>query len=290
MPGPSVYDRVPPLALVLAAILSIQFGAAFATTLFDDLGAAGVSLLRLGFAAIVLLAVWRPRPSEHAPADLRLAAAFGLVLGFMNLTFYEALDRIPLGVAVTLEFIGPLGVAVVTSRRALDGVWVVLAALGIVLLADPGGGSVDGVGVAFALTAGVLWFCYILLAARAGQRFTGGTGLALAMAVAALVPLVPGVLAGGAALLRPELLAVGLVVALLTSVIPYTLETESLRRLPAGVFGVLMSLEPAVAAVAGLVVLGQRLVARELVAIALVVAASAGATRAARGVTRVEPA
>ncbi len=278
----SVFDRVPPLALVLAAILSIQFGAAVAATLFDDLGAAGVSLLRLGFAALVLLAVWRPRPAAHAPADLRLAVVFGLVLGLMNLTFYEALARIPLGVAVTIEFVGPLGVAVVGSRRPLDGLWVVLAALGILLLADPGGGSMDGVGVAFALAAGLCWFAYILLAARAGQRFTGGSGLAMAMAVAALVPLVPGLLVGGAALLRPELLAIGLAVSVLSTVIPFTLETESLRRMPTAVFGVLMSLEPAVAAVAGLIVLGQRLAARELVAIGLVVAASAGATRYAR--------
>jgi inner membrane transporter RhtA len=159
---------------------------------------------------------------------------------------------------------------------------VVLAALGILLLADPGGGSMDGVGVAFALAAGLCWFAYILLAARAGQRFTGGSGLAMAMAVAALVPLVPGLLVGGAALLRPELLAIGLAVSVLSTVIPFTLETESLRRMPTAVFGVLMSLEPAVAAVAGLIVLGQRLAARELVAIGLVVAASAGATRYAR--------
>ena len=286
---PSVFDRVPPLAMVLAAILSIQFGAAVATTLFDDLGAAGVSLLRLALAAVVLLAVWRPNPAAHAPADLRLAAVFGLVLGLMNLTFYEALDRIPLGIAVTVEFIGPLGVAVVASRRPLDGLWVVLAALGIVLLADPAGGSVDGVGLGFALAAGVLWFSYILLAARAGRRFTGGTGLALAMAVAVLVPLVPGIAVGGAALLRPELVAAGLAVAVLSTVVPYTLETESLRRLPVGVFGVLMSLEPSIAALAGFVVLGQRLVARELVEIALVVAARAGSTSSARPVLGPSP-
>jgi len=277
----SVFDRVPRLSLVVGAILSIQFGAAFAATLFDELGAAGVSLLRLAFAAVILLAIWRPRPSEHAPADLRLAAAFGLCLGLMNLTFYEAVARIPLGIAVTVEFIGPLGVAVAASRKPRDFAWVLLAAVGIVLLADPGGGDVDLVGVAFAATAGAFWAAYILLAARAGQRFSGGTGLTFAMVVAALVPLGPGLATGGTDLVRPEFILVGLTVALLSSVVPYTLETEALRRLPAGVFGVLMSLEPAVAALAGFLVLSQDLVPRELVAIGLVVAASAGATRSA---------
>ncbi len=276
---PSVFDRVPPLVLVLGGIVSIQLGAAFATTLFDELGASGVSLLRLGLAAIVLLAVWRPRPSAHARADLRLAAAFGLCLGLMNLSFYEAIARIPLGIAVTVEFIGPLGVAVVLSRRRRDLAWVVLAGLGILLLADPGGGGADATGRARAARAGAVGFGYVLRAARAGQRFAGGTGLALAMGVAALVVVGPGVASAGADLLRPELLAFGFAVAVLSSVVPFTLETEALRRLPAGVFGVLMSLEPAVAALVGLVALGQGLVAREVVAMALVVAASAGATR-----------
>jgi inner membrane transporter RhtA len=280
---PSVLDRIPSLGLVLGGIVSIQFGAAFAATLFDELGAAGVSLLRLGFAALVLLAVWRPRPSAHAPADLRLAVVFGVCLGLMNLTFYEAVARIPLGIAVTVEFIGPLGVAVFASRRPRDFVWVVLAALGIVLLADPGG-DVALAGVALAATAGAFWAAYILLAARAGQRFSGGTGLAIAMTVAALVPVVPGISSAGGDLLRPEFLAVGLTVAVLSSVVPYTLETEALRRLPAGVFGVLMSLEPAVAALAGFLVLDQGLDARELFAILLVIAASAGATRFAASV------
>lgn len=283
-PASGVFDRVPPLSLVLGGIVSIQFGAALAATLFDELGAAGVSLLRLGFAAIVLLAVWRPRLAAHARADLRLAATFGLVLGLMNFTFYEALDRIPLGIAVTIEFLGPLAVAVLGSRGRLDLLWVVLAAAGILLLANPGGADApDALGVAFALLAAAFWAGYILLAARAGQRFAGGTGLALAMVVAALVPLGPGIAVGGGDLVRPEFLAIGLGVALLSSVIPYTLETEALRRMPSNVFGVLMSLEPAVAALAGFVVLGQALGVRELGAIGLVVAASAGATRFAPG-------
>jgi len=269
---------VPPLALVLGGVTSIQFGAALARTLFDDLGAAGTSTLRLGLAALVLLVVVRPRLRAHAGADLRLALLFGLVLGFMNFTFYEALDRIPLGIAVTAEFVGPLGVAVFGSRRRLDLLWALLAAIGIVLLAGPGGDA-ETLGVAFALVAGALWAAYILINKRAGARFAGAEGLAIAMVPAALVPLGPGIAQAGADLLQPDLLALGLIVAVLSSVVPYTLEVEALRRLPSSVFGVLMSLEPAVAAAAGLIVLGQDLSARQLVAMGLVIAASAGAMR-----------
>jgi inner membrane transporter RhtA len=274
--------RVPPLALVLGAILSIQFGAAFAATLFDDVDAAAVSVLRLGFAAVVLLAVWRPRPRAHTRKDLRLAAVFGLCLGAMNFTFYEAIERIPLGIAVTIEFAGPLGVAVFTSRRRLDVAWALLAAVGILLLAGPGG-DVDAAGVLFAALAAVFWAAYILLAARAGERFRGGEGLALAMVVAVLVPLGPGLASDAGGLLDAEVIAIGFVVALMSSAIPYSLETEALRRMPKNVFGVLMSLEPAVAAFAGLLVLSQGLVVREVVAIGFVVAASAGVTRFAPG-------
>ena len=272
--------RVPPVALVLAAATSIQFGAALAATLFDDVGPAGASLLRIGLAAVFLWALLRPEPRRYAPADLQLAAAFGVSLGVMNLAFYEALDRIPLGVAVTIEFAGPVGIAVALSRRALDLVWVALAVGGIVILADPfGAGGVDPVGLLFVSVAAIAWAVYILLAARAAHRFDGLTGLALASAVAALVPLVPGVVSAGADLLVPEMLALGAVVALLSSVIPYSLETTALRRIPPRVFGVLMSLEPAVAALAGFLVLDQRLGSRDLVAIGLVITASVGVTR-----------
>ena len=273
--------RVPPLVLVLGAITILQFGASAAVTLFDDVGAAGVCLLRLGLAAIVMFAVWRPRPRAHTREALRAAVLFGLVLGVMNYTFYEALDRIPLGIAVTIEFVGPLGVAVAGSRNRLDLLWVAFAAAGIVLLANPGGSAApDALGVVFALIAGACWAAYIVLAQRAGRHFTGGTGLAIAMVISTLIPLGPGIASGGSDLLGPEVLAVGLVVALASSVIPYSFETEALRRMPRNVFGVLMSLEPGVAALAGFLVLGQELGVRDLVAIALVVAASAGATRA----------
>ena len=271
---------VPPVALVLAGATSIQFGAALGATLFDDVGPAGTSLLRIGLGALILAALVRPSWRRHDARDRRLVVLFGLTLGVMNLGFYEALDRIPLGAAVTIEFIGPVSVAVVLSRRPLDLVWVALAVGGILLLANPfGAGALDPVGLAWVGLAAVAWAAYILLAQRASGRFEGLEGLALASLVAALVPLGPGVLSAGGDLLSAEVLAVGAAVALLSSVIPYSLETEALRRIPARVFSVLMSLEPAVAAFAGFLVLGQRLGARELVAIALVIAASIGVTR-----------
>jgi inner membrane transporter RhtA len=273
--------RVPPIGLVLTGVTSIQFGAALAATLFDDLGPAGVSAVRLGFAAIILIAVFRPRVRGRGPQALRLVVLFGLTLGAMNLFFYEALGRIPLGVAVTIEFAGPLAVAVATSRRRLDLVWAALAALGIVLLSDPFGGGTDTLGLVFILAAAACWAAYILIAQRATRFYDGSDGLALAMVVAALVPLVPGLVEGGTRLLHPSLLAMGAGVALMSSVIPYSLETEALRRLPTHVFGVLMSLEPAVAALAGFLVLGQSLGALDLLAMALVVTASIGVSRTA---------
>ncbi len=275
-------DRVPPVALVLTGIGSVQFGAAIAATLFDELGPSGTTLLRQASAAVLLGLIWRPDPRGWTREQLRVTGALGLTLGLMNLSFYLALDRLPLGVAVTIEFVGPLGVAVATSRRRADLAWAALAAAGILLLADPGGGSLDPLGLVLVLAAGACWAAYILLAQRAGASSEGGRGLALAMGIAALVPLVPGVLGGGSALLDPRLIGVGAAVGVLSSVIPYSLEFEALRRIPAHVFGVLMSLEPAVAALAGFLVLGQALGAREIVAIVVVVAASVGVTRAAR--------
>jgi inner membrane transporter RhtA len=272
-------DRVPPIGLVLFGVTSIQFGAALAATMFDDLGPAGTSALRLGFAALILVGLLRPRVRGRPARDLRLAALFGLTLGGMNLFFYEALERIPLGVAVTIEFAGPLGVAVAMSRRRLDLLWAALAAVGIVLLSNPFGAGIDTVGLVLILAAAACWAAYILIAQRATGVFAGSEGLALAMVVAALVPLVPGIAQAGATLLQPQWLALGACVALASSVIPYSLETEALRRLPAGVFGVLMSLEPAVAALAGFIVLGQALGARDLLAMALVVIASIGSSR-----------
>lgn len=272
----------------MGAVASVQLGAAVATTLFDELGPAGTVLLRTGFAAVALLLLWRPHVRGKTPVQLRDAVLYGLALAGMNLSFYGALDRIPLGIAVTLEFTGPFAVAVAGSRRASDLVWVALAAAGIVLLSPGVHGSLDVTGALLALLAGAFWATYIVLAARVGRAFSGGQGLTLAMVVATLVLLPSGIVAGGSNLGDPGLLASGLAVALLSSAIPYSLELEALRRLPKGTFGVLMSMEPAVAALVGLVALGQDLSAEEVVAIGLVVAASAGALSAARTPSPVE--
>jgi inner membrane transporter RhtA len=272
-------DRIHPTLLVLAGIASVQFGAAFAKSLFDELGPGGTVFLRVLFAALVLAAVSRPVTRGLSGSDWRLIALFGLSLAAMNLAFYESLDRIPLGVAVTLEFVGPLGVAIAGSRRALDLAWVALAAAGIVLLSDFGTADLNRFGMALALVAGGFWAAYILLSVRVGRRFPGGSGLALAMGVGAVMLVPVGVADAGGDLLVPWILAATLAVAILSSAIPYGLEMEALRRLPTPVFGVMMSIEPAVAALAGFLLLDEGLATRELVAILLVVSASAGAAR-----------
>jgi inner membrane transporter RhtA len=272
------------VGLVLGGVVSVQVGAALATTLFDELGPRGTVLLRIGFAALILLAVWRPTVRGLRGTRLRDVVLFGLVFAGMNLSFYEALDRIPLGIAVTIEFIGPLGVAVVASRRATDLIWVALAAVGILLLSPAPNASVDALGAGLALLAGTFWAAYIVLTARIGRTFSGGTGLALAMAVATLALIPVGIGGADEAFGQPDLLAAALGVALLSSAIPYSVELEALRRLPQGTFGVLMSLEPAVAATVGFLLLDQGLAATEVLAIVLVVVASAGALRTAPAV------
>jgi inner membrane transporter RhtA len=272
-------ERQAGAALVLVGALSVQFGAAFAVTLFDELGPAGLAFTRLAIAAAILMALWRPRLRGHAPADLRVAIAFGVSLGLMNWTFYESLERIPLGAAVTLEFLGPLAVAVATSGRRRDLLWIGLATAGVVALVRPwqDGGDLDALGVALALAAGACWAAYILLSARTGKAFAGQSGLAIAMVVGAAVVAPAGVVQGGLDLLAPHLLGAAALVALASSVIPYSVELEALRRIPASVFGVLLSLDPALAALAGFLVLGQSVSAVDIAAIAAVVVASAGA-------------
>ncbi|MDQ3789716.1 MAG: EamA family transporter [Actinomycetota bacterium] len=274
---------VPPPAQVLAGILSVQVGAALAKQLFGVVGSAGTVALRLFFAALVLLVVWRPTMRIGRPA-WTVVAGYGLVLGAMNLCFYLALAKIPLGIAVTIEFLGPLAVAIGGSRRWLDGLWALFAAGGVVLLTE-GRGDLHIVGILFALGAAVCWASYILLSAALGRHSSDGGGLALGMALAALVVAPVGIVDSGTALLEPWVLAVGFGVALLSSVIPYSLELEALRKIPPRVFGVLMSLEPAVAALVGLVVLREVLTSLQWVAVLLVVAASVGATRTAGGTT-----
>jgi inner membrane transporter RhtA len=295
----------PPAVLVLTGIVSVQVGAGLAARLFSQVPPAAVTGLRLWTAA-VLLAVLGARGlrreitgliRRRAWTDAAVVVAFGLTLAVMNYSIYQAFARIPLGVAVTVEFLGPLAVAVAASRRALDLVWVALAGAGVALLSRAGGpapaaGGHSGAGSAaaghglaglnlagllFALAAAVSWAIYILLSAATGRRFPGSSGLTVAMAVAALAVTPSGLLAGGRSLLRPAVLGTGAAIGLLSSIIPYSLELETLRRVPAKVFGIWMSLEPAVAALVGLVMLGQSLRLAEWAAIGCVTVASAGA-------------
>ncbi|HUS13558.1 MAG TPA: EamA family transporter [Chloroflexia bacterium] len=269
---------IPPAGLVFLSIVSVQVGAAFAKGLFAALGSQGTVFLRLGFAALFLLAMWRPRVRGYQPADYRAIIVFGLVFATMNSAFYASLERVPLGVAVTVEFVGPLAVAVFGSRRIRDLIWALLAAAGLLLLSPIGGTTIDPLGLALALLAGGCWAAYILVSVRVGRTFPGGSGLALGMVVGALVVLPAGVWQGGATLLDGRLLVTGAGVALLSSVIPYSLELEALRKMAAPVFGVLLSSEPAIAALTGFVMLGEPLGVPELVAIILLTVASIGAT------------
>ncbi len=237
--------------------------------------------LRTLSAAVILGLIWRPRASTMSTEARKVVLAFGVTLAGMNLCFYESLDRLPLGVAVTFEFVGPLGVALMKSRSRLDFVWAALAAAGIVLLVGGvgGGESIDAVGAALALAAGFFWGAYILISARAGTLMPGGVSLAAAMVLSAAITAPFGIAGGGSELLSLSVIAVGTGVGILSSVIPYSFELEALRSLPEGVFGVLMSLEPAAAALIGFLALSQDLAPAEIVAIALVVIASAGALR-----------
>ncbi|MHA6803169.1 EamA family transporter [Salinifilum ghardaiensis] len=275
------FGAIPPPMLVLCGVISLQVGAAFAKHLFAVVGAGGMVWLRLLFAALVLLAVWRPALRGRSLRTWLVIAGYGAVLAGMNIAIYHSIERIPLGVAVTIEFLGPLAVAVLGSRRKLDLVWAAFAAVGVLLLAR-GDGGLDVVGVLLALLAAVCWGGYILVGGKLGEHTRGGAGLALGMAFGALVATPLGTSQAGAEIARPEVLLAGAAVALLSSVIPYSLELEALRRMPASVFGVLMSLEPAVAALAGLAVLGEWLGPWQWVAVACVVIASVGSTRTRR--------
>lgn len=269
-----------PVGLVLAGGISVQFGGALAVSLMPRVGALGVVTLRLVVAAIVLLLVCRPKVRGHSRADWNTVVVFGFTMAAMNGLFYQAVARIPLGTAVTLEVLGPLALSVLTSRRAVNLLWAGLALGGVFLLGGGGGfSSLDPAGVAFALGAGAMWAAYIIFSARTGRRFPQADGLALAMVVAAVVFLPLGIVESGSKLLVPTTVALGAAVAMLSSVLPYTLELLALRRLPASTFAILMSLEPAVAATAGFLVLDQALSLTESLAIALVIAASMGAVR-----------
>jgi inner membrane transporter RhtA len=267
--------------LVLAAVVSVQIGAALAKNLFDSLGAPGVVWLRLGIAALILLAAWRPwpwRPGRRwSRTTLWQVVAFGLVIAAMNSTFYLSLARIPLGIAVTVEFVGPLALAAVLSRRWLDGLWVLLALAGILLLVKTDASThLDTVGVLLAAVAGVFWAGYIVLSSKVGEKVPGGSGLAAALVISAVATAPTGIASVSGSLTWPALAAAA-GVALLSSAVPWSLEMEALRRVPAGVFSILMSMEPAVAALAGWALLHEHLLVRQWCGIAVVVVASAGA-------------
>ncbi|MGI5289462.1 EamA family transporter [Nonomuraea polychroma] len=273
-------DSIPPSSLVLLGIFSVQLGAGFAKELFATLPPSAVVFLRIASGALLMGAFVRPRLKGLAWRDWAVGIAFGVTLAVMNLSFYEALSRLPMGIAVAIEFLGPLGVAVAASRRRIDLLWVGLAAAGVVLLAPWGeSATVSWAGIGFAMVAGVCWAAYILLSAAAGQRFPGTSGLTFAMIVSAVVIAPVGVTTGGADLLQPELVLIGLGVGLLSSVIPYSLELQALRRMPKQVFGILMSMEPAAAAMIGVLLLGEILHVQQWAAIVCIVAASLGSTR-----------
>jgi inner membrane transporter RhtA len=274
------------MAMLCGSMLSVQFGAAIASGLFDRVGAPGTVLLRQAISASLLWAVVRPSISGRSAQDWLVTVMFGASLAAMNLCLYAALDRLPLGMAVTIELLGPLGLAVALSRRASDLAWAACAVIGVVLLSE-GGGTVDPVGVLFALGAASCWAAYILLSASAGRRSKGVDGLVMAMAVGAVLTTPLGVASGGTELMSPAVLGIGAGVAVLSAVVPYSLEITALRTVPPRVFGVLMSLSPVVASLAGLLVLDEHLDRLQVVAIGVVVVASMGCVAASRSrVTR----
>jgi inner membrane transporter RhtA len=284
----ALLGRVPAVWLVLGGIVSVQLGAAIAKDLFGLVPPTAMVWLRLLTSALILLAIARPQLRGRSAADWRVAIAFGVSLMTMNWAIYQSFARIPLGIAVTIEFLGPLAVAVLGSRRPRDLVWVLLAAAGVALLGIAPG-DVTLAGVLFALLAGASWAAYIMLSASTGRRWPGISGLAVASVVGAVVLAPPAMLEAGTDLLDPKILALGVAVGLLSSVIPYSLELKALRRIPPRVFGVLMSLEPAAAALAALVLLSEFLTVLQWTAVACVVAASVGATRSAEPTTEPVP-
>ena len=274
-------DRIPAVWLVIGGILSVQSGAAIAKDLFPLVPPTALVWLRLATSAMVFLVIARPRLRGRTRADWLVALGFGVSLLVMNWAIYQSFARIPLGIAVTIEFLGPLTVAVAGSRKRSDLIWVLLAGLGVVLLGvSPT--SLSLAGVLFALLAAAGWAAYILLSAQTGKRWSGISGLAIASLVGTVVLAPPALVEAGSDLLQTKVLLLGVAVGLLSSVVPYSLELIALRRIPARVFGILMSLEPAAAALAGMILLAEFLSAPQWLALACVVTASVGATRSAR--------
>ena len=270
--------NIPPIPAVLFAIISVQSGAAIAKTLFPAIGAAGTASLRIGISAIILLAVYRPNLLKITPNQWKIVIPYGLSLGAMNLIFYLAIERIPLGLAVTLEFIGPLVVAVIGSKRLIDYLWVLLAAIGIVLIAPWSNNGIDLLGVLFALLAGALWAAYIVLGTKVSKIMKGGDAVATGMLFASILIVPFGILENGLTNLTPTFLYLGIALALLSSAIPFTLEMKALAQLPARTFSILMSLEPAAASIFAFIFLQEYLTFNEILAVVFVVIASVGST------------
>jgi inner membrane transporter RhtA len=281
MTRPRLGRPVGAAGLVVGGLVCQEVGAAFAVLLFPSVGALGMVALRLTFSALILLAIARPSLWGRSRGDWMTVVLFGVALAVMNGLFYEALARIPLGAAVTIEVLGPLVLSVAASRRASSWLWAVLAFVGVFLLGQGSFGELDPVGVLFAACAGASWAGYILLSSRTGSRFARLDGLALAMTVGAVLTLPLGVVAAGPVIVRPDILLLGAAVAVLSSTIPYALELFALRRIPSSTFAILMSLAPAIAALAGVVLLAQHISVVGVLAIALVVTASIGAVRSA---------
>lgn len=287
----SLRSRWQPLALLLVAMLSIQCGASLAKSLFPAAGATGATALRLAFATVFLAVVFRPWRMRITRAQWPPLLLYGVSLGLMNLAFYKALETVPLGIAVALEFTGPLAVALFGSRHLRDVVWIALVVVGLLLLVpESSAHSVDLAGAAWALGAGACWAAYIVFGKEAGGEH-GARTVAAGTFVAAVVAIPFGVAQAGSALLSPALLPIAAAVALLSSAFPYTLEMIALTKMPARTFGMLMSLEPAIGALCGLAFLQEHLSVLQWLAIAAIIVASAGAamTSGAAGETRARP-
>jgi len=271
--------RPSPFGFLAIAILSVQFGSALAKSLFDDLGPWGVVALRVTFSTLFLFILWRPKFHPQVKQHLPIIISYGVIMAMMNSSFYAAIDRIPLGIAISLEFTGPLGLAILKSQRWKDGLWAGLAALGIFLLTPLSGATLDTTGMFMALFAGLCWALYIIFAEKLGKALPGVEGLSWGLAVSTVLLLPIGIANAGSAFLNVRLVALGAGVALLSTALPYACEIVALRSLPIKVFGVMLSLEPMVGVVAGFLILGETLSPRALIACILVSIAAAGAAQ-----------
>ena len=274
--------NIPPVIAVLLAIISIQCGAAIAKTLFPAIGAAGTASIRIGISALILVLAYRPNLKAITPEQWKIVVPYGLSLGAMNLIFYFAIERIPIGLAVTLEFIGPLLVAIIGSKRLIDYCWILLAAVGIILIAPWSNERIDPLGVLFALIAGGLWAAYIVLGGKISRIMNDGQAVSTGMLFAAILILPFGFYENGLANLTPKLFGMGVALALLSSAIPFTLEMKALGQLPPRTFSILMSLEPAAASICAFIFLQENLNFYEILAVVCVVVASAGSTLTAK--------